>query len=232
MSDHSLLAEQLTYYRERAAEYDEWWERRGRYDRGPVANDRWRAEIAEVRGVFDTLELNGEVLELAAGTGYWTQILATRASRVTVLDGSAEMLAMNRGRLGEAAARVEYSEVNLFDWEPTRRWDGVVFCFWISHVPRDRIDAFFATCRRASVKGGPLFFLDGQKVPESTATDHVLPDEDSEVMVRRLNDGREFRIVKNFYPPEEVVEAAMAAGFELEVHRTPTYFQYGVGRAR
>ena len=53
MDDARLLDEQLVYYRERADEYDEWWERRGRYDRGLEANQRWFSEIDHVRGVFD-----------------------------------------------------------------------------------------------------------------------------------------------------------------------------------
>lgn len=227
----ALLDEQLSYYRARAVEYDEWWERRGRYDRGPVSNSRWHAEIADVRRVFDKLALTGEVVELAAGTGFWTELLASRGARLTALDGSSEMLAINKARLGELATRVEYQEVDLFDWRPARHWDGLVFCFWISHVPRDRLDAFLERCREALVAGGTMFFLDGQRVDETTAADHVLPDENSEVMQRRLNDGREFRIVKNFYTPEELIERATAAGFDLEVHRTANYFQFGVGRA-
>jgi SAM-dependent methyltransferase len=230
--DTDLLEEQLEYYRQRAAEYDEWWERRGRYDRGPEINARWRAEIQVVRDAFDGLPLDGHVLELAPGTGYWTELLAGRAERVTALDGSAEMIALNRARLGDLAAKVEYLEVNLFDWEPSQRWEGLVFCFWISHVPRDQLVSFLSRCRRALTEGAPVFFLDGQRVEESTAMDHVLPDPDSEVMVRRLNDGREFRIVKNFHEPEEIVAAAAAAGIGLDVRRTATYFQFGIGAAR
>jgi cyclopropane fatty-acyl-phospholipid synthase-like methyltransferase len=151
---------------------------------------------------------------------------------LTVLDGSSEMLALNRGRLGELASRVEYQEMDLFEWQPPRRGDGLVFCFWISHVPRDRLDTFFSTCREALVQDGTMFFLDGQRVDQTTASDQVLPEAHSEVMVRRLNDGREFRIVKNFYTPEELIERAAVAGFELEVHHTANYFQFGVGRAR
>jgi SAM-dependent methyltransferase len=231
VADRKLLDEQLAYYRERAAEYDEWWERRGRYNRGKEATARWRSEIAVVRTAFDQLALDDEVVELAAGTGYWTELLAARAHRVTVLDGSAEMLAINRARLGDLAWRVEYQVVDLFEWHPKRRWDGLVHCFWISHVPRDRLDSFFETCRQALTDGATMFFLDGQRVDESTAVDHVLPDEGNEMMVRRLNDGREFRIVKNYYEPQELVDRAGTAGFELEVHRTDTYFQYGIGTA-
>ncbi len=39
-----LLAQQSRYYRDRAPEYDDWWFRRGRYDHGEKANDRWAAE--------------------------------------------------------------------------------------------------------------------------------------------------------------------------------------------
>ena len=140
--DPELLDEQLEYYRQRASEYDEWWERRGRYDRGPEINARWRAEIEVVLEAFDGLPFDGQVLELAPGTGYWTELLAQRADTVTALDGSAEMIALNRTRLGHLAAKVDYREVDLFDWVPDRRWDGLVFCFWISHVPRGRLAGF------------------------------------------------------------------------------------------
>ena len=87
-------------------------------------------------------------------------------------------------------------------------------------------------CRAALNDGAPMFFLDGRANPATTATDHVLPDADSEVMVRKLNDGSEHRIVKNFYEPSELTEPATAAGFDLQVHRTDNFFQYGIARAR
>lgn len=232
MPGRRLLDEQLAYYEERAGEYDDWWERRGRYDRGKELNARWRSEIATVRAVFDGLPLRGDVVELASGTGYWTELLATRASRVTALDGSAAMIAMNRARLGRLAAKVDYRQVDLFDWEPSRRWDGLVFCYWISHVPRDRLASFFDTCRKALCDGATMFFLDGRPVAESTAADQTLPERRNEVMVRRLNDGREFRVVKNFHEPARLIEVAEAARFHLEVFETDTFFQYGVGSAR
>ena len=33
-SSDVLLAEQVAYYRARSAEYDQWWQRQGRFDRG------------------------------------------------------------------------------------------------------------------------------------------------------------------------------------------------------
>lgn len=57
------LTEMVNYYRERADEYDEWFYRRGRYDRGSVMNARWFVEVEEVFAALDTLSMQGEVLD-------------------------------------------------------------------------------------------------------------------------------------------------------------------------
>ena len=48
MDEERLLDEQLAYYRARAGEYDEWFLRTGRYDRGPAHRAEWVAEVAAV----------------------------------------------------------------------------------------------------------------------------------------------------------------------------------------
>jgi hypothetical protein len=41
----SILRQQINNYIARSSEYDEWFLRRGRYDRGPELNRKWFAEI-------------------------------------------------------------------------------------------------------------------------------------------------------------------------------------------
>jgi 2-polyprenyl-3-methyl-5-hydroxy-6-metoxy-1,4-benzoquinol methylase len=224
-----LLAEQLQYYRARADEYDEWWDRRGRYDRGPAASAAWFRERATVESALDELDLRGDVLELAAGTGIWTRRLALSATSVTALDASPEMIAVNRRRVGAAPAKVRYLVADLFAWEPDRTYDAVAFCFWLSHVPRDRLAPFAALVAAGLRPGGALFFVDGRREPTSTAVDHVLPSPDDEVMTRRLNDGTAFRVVKNFWAPAELEDLFRTAGLAVRVRETPRYFQYGTG---
>ncbi|MXW57744.1 MAG: class I SAM-dependent methyltransferase [Acidimicrobiia bacterium] len=230
-SEESILDSQQTYYRARADEYDEWWERRGRYAQDPEANDQWRQEISELRELFDSLSLDGDVIELAPGTGYWTELLAERARSVTAIDGAPEMIACNRARLGRKAEVVTYLQQDIFDWVPPRRFDAMVFCFWISHVPRRRLPKFLATCRAALNTGAHLFFVDNLREQPGFSVDEVRSDSRSELTQRRLNDGREFTIVKNFYDPEELRDAALSAEIQLEVGHTSTYFQYGIGQA-
>src|SRR5918998_3475950 len=93
------LEEMAAYYRERAAEYDEWFYRRGRFDRGSVTNARWSTEAALVFAALDDLRPEGDVLELAPGTGIWTERLARTARTITAVDASPEMLAINRAKV-------------------------------------------------------------------------------------------------------------------------------------
>lgn len=230
MTDDDLLAEQVEYYRARAGEYDRWFLREGRYDRGPEATATWFAEVDQVRAALARLPIDAaEVVELAPGTGIWTEQLVGRVGHLTAVDASGEMLDECRRRLGPAAEAVDFVEGDLFDWHPHRTWDAVVFCFWISHVPADRLDGFLADVAALLRPGGSVFFLDGVPETTSTATDHVLPEPGDEVMVRRLDDGRAYRIVKNFWPDAELEARCRAAGLDVTVRRTPTYFQHGIG---
>lgn len=230
--DRRVLDEQIDYYRARADEYDHWFFRQGRYDRGADLTGAWFREVDEVRAALAGVPLDGaRVLELAPGTGLWTELLVARAASVRAVDASDEMVARCRERLGPHTHRVTFQIADLFDWEPTERFDAVVFCFWISHVPDARLDRFLATVARAVRPGGSVFFLDARREQASTAGDHVLPADGDETMTRRLDDGREFTIVKNFHPADRLVARCAAAGLDVRVHETATFFQYGVGVA-
>jgi len=74
-----------------------------------------------------------------------------------------------------------------------------------------------------------VFFVDGCREPTSTARDHVLPTEGDELMRRRLDDGREFSIVKNFWSSSELEHRCADAGLAVTVNETAHFFQFGVG---
>ena len=45
--------------------------------------------------------------------------------------------------------------------------------------------------------------------------------------MRKLNDGREFRVVKVFYAPEALQERLARSGWHAVVEQTPNFFLYG-----
>jgi demethylmenaquinone methyltransferase/2-methoxy-6-polyprenyl-1,4-benzoquinol methylase len=224
------LEEMIVYYRERAREYDQWFYRQGRFDRGLENNVRWFAEADEVFAALDACNFTGDVLELAPGTGIWTERLLRTATTLTAVDASPEMIEINRARV--ASEHVFYVLADLFSWRPERVYDVVFFGFWISHVPYERLDEFLASVAAMLRPGGKIFFLDGLREATSTAIDHQLPDEQNQLMLRKLNDGRTFEIIKNFYDSVDLAARCTRAGFEVDVRETATYFQYGLGTRR
>jgi len=214
-----LIESQKQYYVARAPEYDDWWYRRGRYAVDPETERAWNDDIAEVECALDEFDVHGDVVELAAGTGIWTRRLAQVAGRVVALDANAEVLALN-------TAPADKRVVDVFAWQPDERYDLCFFSFWHSHVPDDRLDAFWRTVRAALKPDGRVFLVDngiGDAAHASRKT--------SRTETRSVADGREFEIVKRWWRPDELQQRVAPLGFDLDLHATANgYFLYGGGR--
>ncbi len=223
--DRDLLDEQIEDYRARAPEYDDWFFRRGRYDRGEAHSRAWSAEVAKVVEALAGEQPGGRILELACGTGLWTCHLAPRATHLTAVDASHEVIALNRRRV--ASPKVEYVCADLFEWEAGETYDLVFFGFWLSHVPPERFEAFWSGLGRILRPGGRVFFVDNARNPEIAARNHALPSAEEVVMERRLNDGRRFRVVKVFYEPADLQQRLETLGWRGFVRSSGEFFIYG-----
>ena len=224
---NDIIQQQIEYYRARAREYDDWFYRQGRYDRGLELNDRWFAEVAVIQRALHQLGPFDQILELACGTGLWTQELLQVGRRITAIDASPEMIAINQQRL--RAPNVQYQQNDLFGWEPDREYDLVFLGFWLSHVPPERLDSFLDKVRRSVQVAGQIFVVDSLFEGTSTANNHVLVEKGKNWQIRRLNDGREFQVVKVFYDPEELAGKLARLGFEVSAQRSGNYFLYVAG---
>ena len=218
----------IDYYEARAPEYDDWYLRRGRYERGAIHDAAWNAELDAAGRWLDGLAWTGEIVELAAGTGWWSPLLASRGE-LSLYDTSAAALDRARDRLVAHGLRAHLHVRDAWD-EPDRNVDGLFLGFWLSHVPRERLAAFLELCRRWLRPGGRLAFIDSVADPASGAADHPTPADDR--AVRRLEDGREFTIVKVFYEPAELSDALEEAGFTgAEITTTGRFFLLGTAKA-
>jgi demethylmenaquinone methyltransferase/2-methoxy-6-polyprenyl-1,4-benzoquinol methylase len=224
---NNILQEQIAYYRARAAEYDEWFYRKGRFDRGQALNQQWFDEAAVIRDKLHSLPRQAHVLELAPGTGIWTQELVKLADKVTALDASPEMIAINRAKV--QADNVDYHQTDLFQWQPEQQYDMVFFGFWLSHVPPEKLDGFLQAVAAALKPGGHVFMVDSKQ--QSTAmANNQLNMGDGVQQERTLNDGRNFTIIKIYYEPDVLESAFARAGIDLNARFTETYFIYAHGR--
>jgi len=202
--------ELVPYYEARAAEYDDWYLRRGRYGHGPIHDLAWQMELDAATTWLDGLPLRGEIVELAAGTGWWSALLATKGE-LHAYDAAAAPLDRAHDRLRAHRLR---AHLHVRDaWEPPDRAVDALFAgFWLSHVPRARLAAFLGLARAWIKPGGIFAAIDSLPDPSSGTADS-LPAPAPDLSRRRLADGREFTIPKVLYAPDELAAALAAAGF-------------------
>jgi demethylmenaquinone methyltransferase/2-methoxy-6-polyprenyl-1,4-benzoquinol methylase len=224
-----VLHEQSGYYEARAPEYDDVWFRRGRYDLGPDGNARWFAETARLEAAVDAAVTSGDVLELACGTGLFTRRLARAAHRLTAIDASAAVLAINAERVGDPTVR--YHQADIFGWEPPpgHRYDHIFFGFFLSHVPPHMLDGLWERLARWLAPGGRVSFCDDAPGVDRRPSNPGASVEDGPSWAhrRRLHDGREFTIVKVCHAPETLATWLHERGWRADITPTGDEFIFG-----
>lgn len=204
------------YYNQRASEYDEWYLREGVFaSRGDA--ERWHAEVAQLRERVQQFG-HGRLLEIASGTGWWTQHLARRAD-VTVLDYAPAMLAQLGARLdalGLPAIRVRGDAYDL-PFGPAC-FDCAFLGFWLSHVPHARRLAFLHEVRRVLHPSSEVMIIDSAP----TAPDQVPGAEF--LHERVLNDGSLHQVLKIVHTPASLAQALAGLGEVTEYWSTGFYF--------
>ena len=210
MSD-SLLAEQVAYYRAIATEYED-----------HAISERGEDELI---AALDAFRPTGHALELACGSGAWTERLLRHATSVTAVDAAPEMLVRAKARVGQD--RVRFVRADLFTWAADRRYDVVFFGFWLSHVPLERFESFWSLIGSCLEPTGRVFFVDDNyRTP-----DELIEGESSSTIRRRLNDGTAYRAVKVPHQPADLEERLTRLGWRIKVTPTAGPFYWGAGIA-
>jgi demethylmenaquinone methyltransferase/2-methoxy-6-polyprenyl-1,4-benzoquinol methylase len=199
-----LIADQIAYYRARAPEYD------ATYPLAAGVDDAARAQLS---AQLAALAPYGRVLELACGTGQWTGELARHATAVTAVDAAPEALAICRRRVD--AEQVQVVQADLFTWQPPRGYDLVFFAAWLSHVPPQRFDDFWARVADALRPGGRVFVID--ELPAVAAVERPAPGQPAPAVHREVGSGESYRAVKVLYAPDELRARLGALGWEADV---------------
>ena len=185
------------YYAARAPYYDDVYEKPER-----------REDIAFLREYLPATFAGRTVLEVACGTGYWTQHIAPSAAAMTATDAIAEPLELARGRPGVGAVRFALADAYALP-ESLGRFDAAYAGLWLSHVPIGRRREFLASLHRLLAPGSRVVVLDNSAVQCRELPIAERDDEGNTYQHRRLKDGSVHRVLKNF-PTREELEALVA----------------------
>jgi SAM-dependent methyltransferase len=183
------------YYRERAAVYDEFYKVMRRED-DLVALRSWVSERVQ----------NSTILEVAAGTGYWTAVAAPVAKAITATDYNPETLAIAAQRsLGPHVKFAAADAYRLPEFPCT--FDVGMAMLWWSHVHMQRRREFL-THFASRLAPGALVLMFDQFYVEGLSNPISRRDEWNNLYtVRTLPNGTTYEIVKNYPTDKELIDA-------------------------
>lgn len=193
-------ASMAAYYAARAAEYERVYAK-------PERQAELRALEAWLPGVF----AGRRVIEIAAGTGWWTVHGARDAAFWLATDLNAETLAIARAKpaLPRSVRFCRADAYTLAELGP-QPFDAAFVGFWWSHVPKARLDGWLEVLFARLQPGAPVVFIDNRYVEGSSTPIAEVDAHGDAWQWRTLADGSRHRVLKN-HPSRSEVEAALGA---------------------
>ena len=199
------------YYAQRASEYERIYEKPERQE-----------ELGQLKELIRTLLAGRAVLEVACGTGYWTEVAATTAKSISAFDINEEVLALARRKPIESG-KVTFQIGDAYRIPPQpRQFDAALAAFWWSHVPRKRLTEFLGGMRQHLLPGAILVLLDNTHVPgESTPICRTDAGGDT-YQLRKLGNGQTFEVLKNYPTEPQLRESVVHWAIDCQVR----WFKY------
>lgn len=195
-----IVARMQDYYAQRAAYYERVYHKPERQD-DLRAMEAWIAEAFAGR----------RVLEIAAGTGWWTPHGARRALDWLATDRNPETLAVARAKAMPGCVRFgaldAYTLDGLDAMAGPRPFDAAFAGCWWSHVPLDVLPGWLERLHARLPGGARVAFLDNSFVQTSSTPLSRRDARGNTYQLRTLDDGSVHEVLKNFPTREEAVAA-------------------------
>ena len=187
------------YYRSRAPEYDRFYE-----------NPHRQNDLATLRAWLTDHVRGRAILEVAAGTGYWTEVAASVCKSITATDVASETLAIAAGKR-QFGSNVEFLAADAYDLPSfaTTRFDAGMAHFWWSHVERERQQAFLSAFMACLEPDATVVMIDQIYVEGICPVVSRHDERNNRYELRTLQNGAVYEIVKN-YPSDEELLASFA----------------------
>jgi SAM-dependent methyltransferase len=209
-----MITEQLIqYYAVNAATYDQGYEAEEIQD-----------DLEELHERLEDLLSGHKVLELACGTGYWTETLATVAESVLATDINPAMLELAQAReLDDEIVQFRLADAFALP-DDIGSFTAVFAGFWWSHVKREQQEGFLKHLRTRLGKDVLLVLIDSTYVDGFTTVIARTDLEGNTHQIRTAADGQRYEVLKNYPTDSTLRKKVGVAGRELRVRRLEHFY--------
>jgi len=212
MSDKNLIDQMNRYYRMRAPWHDGYL--------SYTDNESMEKLLGPLIEYFEGYIANQDILEIACGTGNWTQVLAKRARSVLATDVADSMIQIARKK-PNPKGKVEFKIADAYTLKEVEGHFTCAFAAdWFSHIPKSSIGPFLEVLHKKLEKGAHVIFIDMMYRDHPDLSGFWQDKEGNQIKKRKLPNGQEFDVVKNYPKKEELLGylEEMAEDIEYKEH--------------
>jgi SAM-dependent methyltransferase len=204
----------VDYYAKRAQEYERIYEKPER-----------QHDLECLRKLLRQALAGHDVLEIAAGTGYWTQVAAESANSILATDINEEVLQIARTKK-YLNGNASFCRLDAFRLEelPPRHFTAGLAAAWWSHLRRSEMRRFLEHLHQVLPSGALVVFMDNRFVPGSNTPISRRDDLGNTYQKRKLETGEEFEVLKNFPDRQEV--GAILSGLATDIEWTELQYYW------
>ena len=199
------MEETIRYYAKQAVEYDLQYE-----------NPGFQNDLRTIKEMLTRTFKGKRVFEVACGTGRWTQYVAQVATAVFAIDANENMLEIARKRRYPAdtvtLVRADAYTMNL----RSKRFNGGLAGFWISHVDLGRMDRFLKAFHSWLETGAAVILFDDLETSDRMSATSRTDKHGNRYEVRTLLNGEHFEIIENFFSREDL--QSLIEGYGTSLH--------------
>jgi ubiquinone/menaquinone biosynthesis C-methylase UbiE len=185
----------IRYYIDRADEYDM---TAGYLDKEA---EEMRTAIKKRHQAFLA---NKDVLEIACGTGYWTEVIAKTAKSVLAIDISQKMISIAQKKC-MSCNNVTFHVSDAYSLKNiSGNFNAAYAHWWWSHIPKSRIRNFLINLHKKLQTGSSVLFVDHLPSYLDKKNKVIYSKNTNRIEERSLRSGKKYLVIKNFPSREEI----------------------------
>ena len=204
----------IAYYRDRAKEYDKVY-----------LNPPEQDDLQAATRIFQTLFAGKAVLEIACGTGYWTERIAQTATSVFATDANEVLIELAKER--QTGGTVRFSVADMYQLQPADVYEGLFGGFIWSHILLQDLDRCLDTWSGFLKPGAVIAFIDSNSVENTPHDTKRIASTDASgntYQARTLENGTRHLVLKNFPSRDFLFQKLSRVATDIQVIELPYYW--------
>jgi SAM-dependent methyltransferase len=199
-----MSSDLVSYYQARAKEYEQIYSKPERQE-----------DLVLAGKILQEIFINKKVIEIACGTGYWTEKIAATAASIVATDINASVIDIAQTKI-YSPAKVIFQVADLYDLKNSAKYESLFGGFIWSHIKLEDLPGFIDSVNGLTEKGGTIVFMDNKFVEGSNIPISYKDEKGNTFQARKLENGTSHQVLKNFPSEKQVRDVLTGKARDIE----------------